>query len=61
MKPDDIHGGDESELTPEQQAESRKNNSREAFERMAKASAFPISPHASEILSAINKKPIQPK
>ena len=61
MKPDYIHGGDESELTPEQRERSRANNSREAFERLSKAGLFPLPSHAAERLSAINKKPIEPK
>jgi hypothetical protein len=31
VKSDDVHGGDESQLTPEQREQSRRNNSREAF------------------------------
>ena len=51
VKSDDVHGGDESDLTPEQRAESRKNNSREAFERLAKAGMFPPPKLDSDFLT----------
>ena len=46
-----VHGGDESELTPEQRAESRKNNSREAFERLAKSDEIEQCEEAKWILT----------